>query len=79
MIKKAIAVVQGFTNLALDREITEESARIKKCRACPSFNKKQPIYWCNECTCHMKAKVKAPIARCPIGRWKNLKFDIENE
>lgn len=59
---------QGYSNLLIGAKTKEEKSRIKICEACPFFIP-NTNFWCGKCPCHMKAKVKAPRAKCKIGKW----------
>jgi L-asparaginase II len=55
---------EGYGNLLTGKEIDEEKARIKICKGCPFYIATQRAFWCTQCPCNMKAKVKAPNAKC---------------
>lgn len=44
------------------------NARHEQCRACSYYTEFTKI--CSMCRCFMPAKVKLPMAECPIGKWK---------
>jgi hypothetical protein len=55
-----------YTNIFLSESKLEE--RYKICRTCSYFTKFTKI--CSVCRCFMPAKVKLPMAECPMGKWK---------
>lgn len=61
-------IITGHKNLFTGKEIPQEKKRIKICESCNHFSKDK-IRWCGKCPCNMKAKVKAPQAKCPIRKW----------
>ncbi len=59
-------IYTGFKNLFTGKETINEKKRLSICAKCPHLKKSKR---CAKCGCYMPAKVKAPMARCPIGKW----------
>mgnify|MGYP007071579082 CR=1 FL=1 len=50
-----------------------QKERMAICKSCPFFNsiKKSPI--CNHCGCNLEDKTTWADAKCPIGKWHDIK------
>jgi hypothetical protein len=60
-------IVEGFSNLALDRQKELYSQRMAICKGCQQFDAK--LYRCKSCGCFLPAKTRVERELCPEGKW----------
>lgn len=78
MAKKKQARPWDLFNKNIGRVGTEiADERLKICQSCPELI--QVTSQCKKCGCFMHAKVKLPIAACPIGKWDAVEVPYDKE
>jgi hypothetical protein len=54
----------------------ESNARFDICKSCEHFL--SLTSQCKKCGCYMKAKVRLPMAECPVGKWGKITRESED-
>jgi hypothetical protein len=78
-------ILEGITNALLRDEYVEAVSRVRLevCDACPSKGNKCVVKGtapcCNECGCSLGFKTRALSTECPLGKWKALMTEEEEE
>lgn len=67
------AVVKHVASGSEKVSISVQKERMAICKSCPFFNSipKSPI--CNHCGCNLEDKTTWADAKCPIGKWHDIK------
>jgi len=77
--------MEGITNTIIRDEFVEDVARVRMeiCNACPTKGDKCVVIGtapcCNECGCSLAFKTRALSTECPLGKWKALITEEEED
>ena len=76
-LRKIKEILQAYIRLLTTKYTVEEQNKLNICKQCP----RNKFNICKECGCLTNAKVKSPLANCPLNKWKQTltKEDILNE
>ena len=78
-------IYEGIKNATIRDEFVEEVAekRLLICDVCPSKGDKCEVPGtapcCNECGCSLAFKVRALSSNCPLGEWKALMTEDQED
>ena len=78
-------IIEGITNAVIRDETVEKVAQLRMdvCNECPSKGDECLVVGtapcCNECGCSLSFKTKALSAECPLGKWKALMTEEQEE
>lgn len=75
-------IAEGWANKVLQRQQELSDARMKVCNNCEHISTKHNTVrfdvHCVKCGCTLDAKTRSETSECPIGLWKAVNFE-ENE
>ena len=78
-------ILEGITNSIIRDEFVEDVSRVRTelCDQCPSKGDKCVVIGtgpcCNECGCSLTFKTRALSTECPLGKWKALISEEEED
>lgn len=78
-------IVEGITNAVIRDEYIESVSRVRMeiCNTCPSNGNECVVIGtspcCNECGCSLAFKTRALSTECPLGKWKALMTEEEED
>jgi len=78
-------ILEGIKNTMIRDEYIEDVSRLRTeiCDACPSKGDECAIPGtapcCNECGCSLAFKTRALSTECPLGKWKALMTEEEED
>ena len=78
-------ILEGIKNSIIRDEFIEDVSkhRSEVCDACPSKGTKCLVKGtspcCNECGCSLKFKTRSLSSDCPLGKWKAIMTEEEEE
>ena len=78
-------IIEGITNSIIRDEFVEDvaSLRIEECNKCESQGNECAVPGtapcCNECGCSLAFKTRSLSSECPLGKWKALVSEEEEE
>lgn len=78
-------IIEGITNAVIRDETVEKVAQLRMdmCNECPSKGDECLVVGtapcCNECGCSLSFKTRALSADCPLGKWKALMTEEQEE
>lgn len=78
-------ILEGITNAVIRDEFVEDVARVRLelCDQCPSKGDECVVIGtapcCNECGCSLAFKTRSLSTECPLGKWKALMTEEEED
>ncbi len=78
-------ILEGIKNSVLKNEFVEKIAFLRNdiCNQCSSKGKKCAVKGtapcCNECGCSLTFKTRSLSSECPLGKWKSIVTEEEEE
>lgn len=83
--KERHKIMEGVKNTIIRDELVENVAKLRhqECDACPSKGKECAVPGtapcCNECGCSLAFKTRSLSSECPLGKWKALITEEEED
>ena len=86
MKNKIKEIAEGWANYMLGRQKIVSAQRMKICGECeydsaknPEAQSLRPDRHCTKCGCTLAAKTRSLDSECPIGLWKAVKIEKDEE
>ena len=76
-------IAEGWANYVLKKQNIISELRMKICNSCEHISTKhktnRPDVHCVKCGCTLAAKTRSLESECPIGLWKAIKIEKDEQ